>query len=133
MNTATIERHWANALIGRSYAERGGCWGNLRLVLAEQLGLEVPEVAIGAGEVQAPAIRAAAEASGWRPAALPAREHDVLLMRNTEGQRHVGFVLRIDGTLSLLHCTEARGVELIEVSALRMAGYTSIEAWRRAA
>lgn len=132
MNTTTIQRHWAAALIGRSYADCGGCWGFVRLVLAEQLGLEVPEVAIGAADVQAPAIRAAAGTAGWRPASLPAREHDVLLMRNTEGQRHVGVVVRLNGVRGLLHCPELRGVEWLDLASLPLAGYTGIEVWRSA-
>lgn len=124
-------RHWAGALIGRGYELVSGCWGLVRQVFLQQLAIALPEVAVGEEEAQGAAILAAfREAGGHQVAA--AREFDVLLMRNTEGQRHVGVATPMNGVMGMLHATEVRGVEWIALHDLRLAGYTAIEIWRRA-
>lgn len=127
-----MTRHWANALIGRSYEECGGCWGMVRMVFSQQLGVDMPEVAVGTEDAQASAILAASQASGWRPAAAPEQEHDILLMRELTGRRHVGVVVHANGLPGLLHCTELAGVAWIALRDLQRLGYTDRECWRRA-
>lgn len=125
-------RHWACALVGRGYRAVAGCWGLVRQVFLQQLGIDLPEVAVAKEELQAQAILAAFHAAGGYQVTGPVREFDVLLMRNTEGQRHVGVATPMNGVMGMLHATEVRGVEWIELSQLRSAGYTAIEVWRRA-
>lgn len=126
------KRHWGNSYIGMSYVQCGGCWGFVRMVFADQLGIEMQSVATGlAEEAQYSAIKAASKASGWRPAPLPPGEHDILLMRAPDGRRHVGVVVHANGSLGLLHCTETGGPSFVRLMDLARQGYSDIEVWRR--
>lgn len=129
----TAAHHWGRPYVGRGYRACAGCWGFVRLAFAEQQGVHMPEVAIGTEEAQVGAIRAAVQGSGWRLVDGPPQEWDVLLMRDPEGQRHVGIACKPQHHIGLLHCTEREGVNWIELRRLPELGYRDIEIWRRAA
>ncbi len=135
---ATHAPHWAAALIRRPYQlgaagpDAFDCWGLVRHVFSKHLGVQMPVVDVGVQADQAAHIRAAAQASGWRPVAtlLPA-EHDIALMQGPQG-RHVGVMVRVDGNLRLLHAVAGAGVCLTTLAQARLMGFSAPAFWRHA-
>lgn len=130
--------HWAAPLIGRPYLRGAAgpdafdCWGLVRHVFAVHHGIDMPVVNVASTEDQADAIRAAAQASGWRPvdAGIP-RDGDIALMRGPLG-RHVGVLVLADGHLRLLHSVERVGVCMQSLADVRSAGFSRPTLWRLA-
>lgn len=135
MSTLT---HWAAPLIGRPYLRGAAgpdafdCWGLVRHVFALRYGIAMPVVAVDSGDDQADVIRAAAQASGWRPAdAGTPQDGDIALMRGPLG-RHVGVLVLADGHLRLLHSVERVGVCMQALADVRAAGFSRPNLWRYA-
>lgn len=134
------ETHWAAPLIGRPYqADANGpdafnCWGLVRWVFEHVHGIEMPLIAVDDSQANnVAAIKRAATVSGWRPtdATTPA-ENDIVLMTGLEG-RHVGVIVKANGSLFLLHSLERVGVCLQPLHELGRAGFRSFEFWRHEA
>lgn len=131
--------HWASQMIGRPY-ERGAsgpdsfdCWGAVRFYFKGALGIEMPAIEVGPDSDSIDnvlAIKRAASVSGWKPSGdrLPA-EHDIVLMDGLEG-RHVGVMVRANGTLLLLHSLERVGVCVQPLSELQRNFFHGFVFWR---
>jgi cell wall-associated NlpC family hydrolase len=121
---------WAESYLAIPFAERGqsrtgcDCWGLVRLILAEQRGVDLPAYAeIGDHAVRAKvrAIReAAGGGAGWREIAAGAEdEFDAVLMRGIIGKPgrrvraplHIGVVTRPG---MLIHIEQGVGVSLAD-------------------
>lgn len=135
---AATAMHWAAALVGLPYAPDGegphafSCWGLVRWVFAQHLGIQMPVVNVRDDSADnTRAIRAAAVASGWAPAAAgrPA-EWDIVLMMGIDG-RHVGVLVLADRRLQLLHSIQGPGVCVQPLADLQRMGFSQIEHWRR--
>lgn len=132
-------KHWASKYIGKPWAPdadgpaRFSCWGLVRHVFRHERGIELPMVPIDGGDRSAAfrAIRAAAEASGWRPDRGEARpaEFDVIVLRNAINL-HCGVAVVIGCRTRLLHSSHAMGVECPPWS-IGIEGMT-VEIWRSA-
>ena len=142
------EQHWASALVNKSWApgaegpDTFDCWGLVRFVFRTRLGIEMPPLTIGIdqpSEENVTAIKEASTVSGWRKADGPEREKDIILMRNLEGNRHVGTVIRVLGSLYILHAHGSIKDGIVEGAVilsrpqdLYMMGYSRFEYWRLA-
>lgn len=128
------QMHWAAPLIGKPHSDGGqgpdsfSCWGLVRWSFRVRHGIELPAIAVGEDE-NAVAIKRSASASGWRPAAFPALEDDVVMMRGTAG-RHVGMMVRANGRLGLLHSQHGLGVAFQPLDDVLADGYGDHELWR---
>lgn len=130
-------RHWAARLIGIAWTPGFRCWSLVRLVFLERYGIEMPDVSAD-GDDNTRAIKAAAEASGWRRSDGPEQDGDIVLMMGPTG-RHVGVIIAIGQRLLLLHndghMTERGprgGVVAQPLSDATRDGYHTHEFWRRA-
>lgn len=130
--------HWAAKYVGLPYRIGAtgpndfDCWGLVRTVLRERLGLELPQVSIGAA-VNASAMREIAAGQGWGAIAEAPKEYDVLLMRSALG-KHVTIAVQANGSLMYLHAEQGCGVSLVRnIEDFGKLGYTNIEVWRYAA
>lgn len=97
---------WAAPYVGLPFKDGGrtaagiDCWGLVRLVYSEQLGLDLPDFAeIKAGDTRrvSRAIADAIDTDEWIPVMRGAEQpFDVVVMRGNEGRssmsRHVGVV-----------------------------------------
>lgn len=126
--------HWAFAYLSDpnlTYEGVGKCYGLVVRVFAEQFGVRLPHVEVG-GEHNEGALRAAAEASGWRlrrrPPALT--EGDVAFMDGPSG-KHVGIVVRANNAWHLLHAVLSDGVCLTRMDELGMWGFRNLHYWSR--
>lgn len=113
--------HWSADYIGLPFADRGrsrdgvDCWGLLRLVYAEVLGLDLPSYTEGYASV-AERAEIAALLTGERRTALwtevpaaAADPFDVLLFTHMGKPLHVGLVVRRG---LMLHVTEGQDSRL---------------------
>lgn len=131
--------HWAAPLILARY-QRGAagpdafdCWGLVRWVFQHRHGVQMPALPIGEAEADAlPGLLQAARASGFAPVAGPLQQDDVLLMRNAEGGRHIGVLIKHRGLLKILHACSGHGVRVQPLDDLRFEGFGRFEPWRRA-
>ena len=128
---------WAH-YIGRPFEDgaRGpeayDCWGLVRAVYAEQLGIELPSY----GEISARDLGriartiAARSDDGWRIVGSPF-DFDVALMRaagRTRAVVHVGVM--IDGT-RMLHTEAATGAVVVPLTHVSVAGrITGFRRWK---
>lgn len=124
---------WAIPYVGIPFADGGrdragcDCWGLVRLVYAEVLGIDLPSYGeIAARDVIAATrqIRDASAASPWVPVAGPAQPMDVLVM--TGRPMHVGVMLDARRVLHVAAETDAVIVEAgrcAHVRARRLALY----------
>ena len=103
--------HWSTGYVGLPWVDRGrertglDCWGLVRLVYAEQLGIDLPAYSESyASTAELAAIDAAitSQRSGWARAGEPA-PFDVALHRWGRYEAHVGVM--IDGR-RMLHMME---------------------------
>jgi len=108
----------ANRYIGIPFAERGrswegcDCWGLVRLVYAEEYGIDLPSyLDEDYTTTDGPHVSSLIDhrkADGWRP--LPPGEEragDVVLLRVTGLPCHVGIVLRPGQMLHIMRGTNA--------------------------
>lgn len=121
----------AAEVIGKPW-ERGAagpgaydCWGLVRVLTERMHGDALaadPRLAV----VQALSV-------GWvtLPEGATLRQGDVLLMLNSDRERHTGIVLLDLGRPRLLHAVRGWGVGIDDVHALPRLGYSEIRAWRR--
>lgn len=142
--------HWATKYIGKPWAPDASgpasfsCWGLVRHVFKARHDIDMPGVHVDAVDTNeqtaenVAAIKQASQASGWRLAEAPARDNDIVLMRNKMGQRHVGVMVSANGRLGVLHAdghmTEAGPVGAVVWQSLADAtsrGYHEYEFWRR--
>ncbi|ODN68543.1 NlpC/P60 family protein [Methylobrevis pamukkalensis] len=121
--------HWSESYIGLPFAEKGrtreglDCWGLVRLVLAEQCGIELPgydadyacvaevrEIAAALGKAQASA--------DWLPV-LPGSERvfDVALFRRGRLEGHVGVIVERG---RVLHVARGRAAAIERLSAAHL-------------
>ena len=128
--------HWAAGLIGMPYRKGAAgpdcwdCWGLVRHVFATRYGIAMPLVAVADGSADnVSAIKRAAVVSGWRPAAQPAQDGDIVLMQGIEG-RHVGVMVEADGRLGLLHAMDGAGVCWQGLRDVAAGGFRDFEVWR---
>lgn len=132
MNTPRNASHWAARYLlagyrrGASGPDAYDCWGLVRAAVRERHGIELPAVHV---QGDAGAAARAAQAAGWRPAAPPLRDADVLFMRTAQGQRHVGMLVQAQGLLRLLHCVEG-GPVWQPLQELPPLGYRLLHPWR---
>lgn len=135
-------KHWAAPLIGRPWRENADgpdafyCWGLVRYCLWLRLQVRAPLLRDGFVTED---IKRAADDLGWRLVTGPMQEDDVVMMTRLDGRRHVGFAVRGNGRLGVLHAnghqTETGPVGCVEFQTLqeiRMEGYGNFEFWRRA-
>jgi len=128
-------RPWWERYVGLPFGEGTGevtCWGLVRLVYADRLGLDLPAY----GEISArDLIRVsrtmeAAKDDGWRSPAVP-EAHDVVLMRAAgTGNRVVHVGVMVDRA-QLLHVEAASAAVVVPVQHWSVAG--RILGWRRRA
>lgn len=111
-----MDTAWAGTYVGIPYVEGGmtregcNCWGLVRLVLAERVGIVMPEY----GEMSARAIGAVARgilpeeaASDWLPVVPVAlQELDVVLMRGSE-RLHCGVLVAPSSVLHIEAATDS--------------------------
>ncbi len=96
----TSPREWTRAYVGIPYADKGrdrdgvDCWGLVRLVYAELMGIELPSHADGYVTAAEAADVARAIRGNMRPWSSVTRPHalDVALMRIAGSEAHVGLV-----------------------------------------
>lgn len=122
--------HWSTGYIGLPWQDRGltragiACWGLVRLVYAERLGLDVPdyaaEVVSLAERAEVAAVFAGGTVAGpW--AAVPegdAREFDVVVFRRAGLDAHVGIITEPG---RMLHITSGQDSAVIDYTAGRWA------------
>lgn len=122
--------HWSTPYIGLPWRERGldrdgiACWGLVRLVYAEHLGLQVPDYAAEVASLQERAEVAAVFAGGtmgglW--ASVPeqtARPFDVVVFRRAGLDAHVGLVVEAG---RMLHITDGQDSAIIDYGTGRWA------------
>ena len=124
--------HWALPLIGQPWTPERNCWWLVRHVFKEQMGIDLPLVQVGGTDDAAASIRAASQASGWRPcAAADPREFDVVTMQGPLG-KHIGVMVNANGFIGLLHNLEDIGVTFQKLSEVQSIGYRNFEFWRHA-
>ena len=136
--TTTTAMHWAADLIGLPWEvgaqgpDAYNCFGLVREAVRRALGVEMPLVDVEDGSADnVQAIKRAADAGGWRlVGGLAPAEHDIVLMHGPDG-RHVGFMVRADGRLLLLHSMEGAGVVAQPLHDVAAAGFQGFEVWRR--
>lgn len=126
--------HWAAHLIGRPWTRNFNCWALVIEVFRLRWGIAMPDVL---ADDQGGAIAAAAEVSGWRPAAGPGQDGDIVVMRGPSG-RHVGVLIDTARGLRLLHCAGGmtpRGptgcVVAQTLAEATREGYHDLSFWRR--
>jgi cell wall-associated NlpC family hydrolase len=101
---------WTDDYIGIAFAFDGrtrqgcDCWGLVRIVYAEQLGVELPQIGGAYTEHSTASLRrihaaAAAEAQRWHEVKAP-EPFDVVLLRRGKVNAHVGIVC---GRKQMLH------------------------------
>ena len=119
-------KHWTDDYVGIPFVSRGrgragaDCWGLVRLVYAEQYGIDLPSLAdvyAEAADTAQAAGALAAHREGWRQVDEP-REGDVVLLRVDGAESHVGVWL--DGS-RMLHAREGHAacVERLDAGAWR--------------
>lgn len=125
--------HWAAQYIGLPYKiggnDRAGidCWGLVRLVLAEQRGIIMPELSVRStdNDNEANIKRCFV---GWSKSDGKS-EFDIITMRNAFGH-HVGIVARADDWETwVLHCDEPHSTAA-NIATLRLLGYRDFRSWR---
>lgn len=147
--TATLTKsgaHWATAYIGKPWVPGAtgpgayDCWGLVRAVLDQQLGISMPLLgtAYPAERDNVAAIKTASRTAGWRQITGVAEDFDILLMRNLEGSRHVGVAITANGVRGLLHASgKAFGAVTLGAvcfspfDTLSSLGFKHLELWRR--
>lgn len=108
MSSAT-KLHWATTVIGKPWRPgmRGPdafyCWGLVQWVFKTQKDLDFPDAQLPTYGDNAEVIREVARKVNFRPAALPAQEFDIVVMRTPTRRRHVAVVIKANGTLGVLH------------------------------
>lgn len=138
MMMTTPAMHWAHPLIGAPWTPERNCWWLVRHYFAARHGVQMPALSIAPGESAVAALLQAVQVSGWRRAADPAREDDVLLMRGPLGGRHVGVIVEAAGLVGVLHNDgqmTSRGprghVVFQSLADLAADGYDAFELWRK--
>jgi len=141
---SNVTLHWAAAYIGKPWRSAGrgphayDCWGLVMRVCQVRLGLQMPEVAIGArAQDQFGALLDASRGQGWHRVDGAPRADDVLLMRNRAGDRHCGYMVHDGRHLRVLHAdghmTPTGPVGCVVAQTLEEAiagGYREHEFWR---
>lgn len=99
--------------IGQSWEQVGGCWGLVRLIHREQMGIELPAVdveAAGLEQMVADGRRTWREVGedGWLAG-------DVILLRSRPAPYHVGVFI---GGRRMIHATREHGVSAPRISNL---------------
>lgn len=94
--------HWSASYVGIPFRDRGrdgggaDCWGLLRLVYADRLGIALPsyadDYACATEAAEVAALIAGERLVGWRQVAV-AGEYDALLFRLGREETHVGVVI----------------------------------------
>ncbi|MBR26588.1 MAG: phage tail protein [Rhodobacteraceae bacterium] len=116
---------WSDRYLGLPYADLGrtragcDCYGLVRLVYAEQLGIELPSYAgdyVGAAEqAEVSALLDREEAVGpWRPVEDAILPFDLLLFRRGRLRSHVGVAVAVNLMLHMDGEAQARIARLSE-------------------
>jgi cell wall-associated NlpC family hydrolase len=80
--------HWADNYIGLSHGDCGGCWGLVRSVYQEQLGVNLPTISMDAEQSRIKSTR-----QKFSKVSSP-QEYDIALFKNKHGlNAHVGIML----------------------------------------
>ncbi|MBA5776298.1 C40 family peptidase [Stappia sp. F7233] len=124
MGIATAKMHWSDRYVGIPFRDGGrdlaglDCWGLVRLVYAQELGIDLPSY----GEISARqlisvarAISAGARSEEWRPVGSDnLRPFDVAVMRRSGGINacHVGVLIRPGQVLHVEYATATVAVPL---------------------
>ena len=124
--------HWAAQSIGLPYVLGGrdmqgcDCWGLVLMVLRNDAGIEMQDVAVGETGNDA-SIRD--NFKGWSKIPLDGelQPFDVITMRGINGN-HIGIIAKGDERL-MLH-SETPASCIIPVKFLPVAGYKHFRAWR---
>lgn len=123
--------------VGLSFGEGPGavtCWGLVRRVYADCLGVELPSY----GEISARdliqvarAFAAGQAAEPWRAVCGAPRVLDVVLMRGPRGGHHVVHVGVMVDQARLLHAEAATGAVVVPTRHISVAGrITGYRRWR---
>lgn len=120
--------HWSDRYVGlpfsdgRAQTSEAGvhCWGLVRLVLAEQCGIDVPSYGeISARDMIAVARRMSVDSGNdpWR-VVMPREvsEFDVVLMTPADGRNIIGHAGIVCGAGHLLHITEGTAAMRLPLS-----------------
>lgn len=125
--------HWAASHIGRPWLPEFDCWGFVREVFTDRLGIDLPEVAHGVL-----VLTEAAHSTGLRVANSIGQVDDLVLMRSDGGKRHVGIMAAANGSIGVLHndghMTERGPVGCVGFSTLHeltLRGFSQFQFWRR--
>lgn len=137
------EFHWAARYINKPW--RAGakgprefsCWGLTQTCCMVRLKVKMPDIATDTDENQFSAIFDAVREGGWKIVDGAPREDDVVLMRNHDGRRHCGYMVRNGRRLGVLHAdghdTPRGPVGSVIFQSLEEAtagGYSDHEFWR---
>lgn len=131
--------HWAAALIGRPYRERGhgpdafDCWGLLQFAWRMRLGIDVPDVRLRSAQLFRDVIRAGnCHANGLEAIEIAApQELDAVYMTSRRLPHHVGLWVApgaVDG--GVLHAIEDAGVVFQRRADLAVHGFTIVKFMR---
>ncbi|MDD5249634.1 MAG: NlpC/P60 family protein [Rhodocyclaceae bacterium] len=127
-----LGKPWENGAQGPNAYD---CWGLVRAVYREQLGIALPVVDVDAHKPLA-VCRAFADArmhSGWTPVDRQAlQEFDAIELSLGEKPHHVGIWCAADGG-GVLSAVEGAGVVFQRRASLALHGWKIIAAYRRAA
>lgn len=95
---------WAAPLIGIPWQpgakgpQSFDCWGLVQYVFLTQFSIVLPDYA---GDVLS--IKDAANSNGWRRVGTISQGNDLIVMRNPQGERHVGMMIPANGRYGVLH------------------------------
>lgn len=117
---------WAAAYVGLPFGMAAGeltCWGLVRQVYADHLGVDLPEY----GEISVHDLLRIARAmtrgkdDGWR-AVNPPQEFDVCIMRSPQGGASVVHVGVMTGPRHVLHVEAATAAVIVPIAHFSVAG-----------
>ncbi len=130
--------HWAMEYIGKPWESGASgpdaydCWGLVRAVYRDRLGIDLPIVDVDAHSVLAVrrALDRNPERSHWEE--ITALEHMAAVdLGLGVKSHHVGIWLADSGVNGLLHCVEGQGVVFQSLSSLKMHGWNILSVNRR--
>lgn len=130
--------HWAESnYLGRPWAsgacgpEAFDCYGIVRAVYRDRLGITIPPLSLDAHKslCVARAMRDY-DYSDWIAIAAPTKEFDVVEMSQAERPHHVGVYLPLDGG-GVLTSLEGIGVVFQSLRSLSAHGWNVVQCYRR--
>jgi cell wall-associated NlpC family hydrolase len=118
--------HWAANLIGKPWVsgaqgpDEFDCWGLVRYCLATHFDTQVPEFVTD--------VASAARTLNWRRHNGAAQEGDVVVMRDSTNDHHVGLIVQ---DAKVLHAVEGVGVICDPLRQFVRPLYHDVTVWRK--